>query len=52
MAERAVLILLLQKAGLRPSAAEIKSREILTLNGAELASVRDGRASVCAVPFY
>ena len=46
MAERAVLVLLLQKAGLRPSAAEIKSREIVALHGDELATVRV-TAGVC-----
>jgi hypothetical protein len=45
MTERAVLVLLLQKAGLRPSAAEIKSREIVTLYGSELAAVR---AAACS----
>ena len=37
---KAVCVLLLQKQGLRPSAAEIKSREVITLHGAALLSVR------------
>lgn len=37
---KAILTLKLQKAGLRPSAAEIKSREVMMMRGSDLTSVR------------
>lgn len=37
---KAILTLKLQKAGLRPSAAEIKSREVMLMQGDRLLRVR------------